>query len=64
MGRADISEVWRPVLDRSNDPRYNFYANPTVDELIAQQGKGPIDDPKILVGDFWPEDEAIPRGSP
>jgi hypothetical protein len=26
-------------MDRSNDPR--FYASPTVDELIAQQGKGP-----------------------
>jgi hypothetical protein len=46
-------------MDQSNDPRYNFDANPTVDELIAQQGKGPVNDPKILLGDFWPEDEPI-----
>ena len=46
-------------MDKENDPRYNFHANPTVDELIAQQGKGPIRDPKILLGDFWPEDEPI-----
>jgi hypothetical protein len=46
-------------LDKSNDPRYNFYASPTVDELIAQQGKGPLSDPKILLGDFWPEEEPI-----
>jgi len=36
-----------------------FYASPTVDELIAQQGKGPIPDPSILLGDFWPENEPI-----
>ena len=46
-------------MDESNDPRYNFDANPSVDELIAQQGKGPISDPRILLGDFWPEDEPI-----
>jgi hypothetical protein len=46
-------------MDKVNDPRYNFYASPTVEELIAQQGKGPISDPTILLGDFWPEDEPV-----
>jgi hypothetical protein len=46
-------------MDKSNDPRHNFYANPTVEELIAQQAKGPISDPVALLGDFWPEDEPI-----
>ena len=46
-------------MDKSNDPRNNFNATPTVDELIAQQGKGPIKGPKILLGDFWPEDEPV-----
>jgi len=45
--------------DRSNDPRYNFYANPTLDEIAEQQGKGPITDVSKLIGDFWPEDEPI-----
>jgi hypothetical protein len=46
-------------MDTSKDPRSNFYANPSVDELIAQQGKEPIRDPNVLLGDFWPEDEPI-----
>ena len=48
-------------MDKANDPRFNFDANPTVDELIAQQGKSPIKDPRSLMGDFWPEDEPIER---
>ncbi len=27
------------VDSKSNDPRFKFEANPTLDELIAQQGK-------------------------
>ena len=46
-------------MNRSNDPRCNFCASPTVDELIARQGKGPIGDPRILLGDVWPEDEPV-----
>jgi len=46
-------------MDKVNDPRFNFYASPALDELIAQQGKGPVMDPKVLIGDFWPEDEPI-----
>ena len=45
--------------NRQNDPRYNFDANPTLEELAAQQGKGPITDPRVLHGDFWPEEEPI-----
>jgi hypothetical protein len=40
-------------VDKPNGPRYNFDANPTLDEFIAQQGKGPT------TGNFWPEDEPI-----
>ena len=46
-------------MKRSNDPRHDFYGNPTVDELIAQQRQEPIPDPRVLLGDFWPEDEPI-----
>ena len=44
---------------KSNDPRHNFEANPTLNELIAQQGKGPVTDLALLHGNFWPEDEQI-----
>ncbi len=46
-------------MEKPNDAWHNFYANPTVAELIAQQGKGPIHDPAILLGDFWPEEEPV-----
>jgi hypothetical protein len=42
-----------------NDPRYNFDADPKLDDLIAQQGKRPVADISALQGDFWPEDEPI-----
>jgi len=42
-----------------NDPRHNFGAHPALDELVVQQGKGPITDVRVLHGDFWPEDERI-----
>ena len=44
-------------MEESNDPRYNFDAHPELDDLIAQQGKGPIMD--MLRGNFWPDDEPI-----
>lgn len=46
-------------MDKAQDQRDNFETNPTLDALIAQQGKGPIADPTVLLGDVWPEDEPI-----
>jgi hypothetical protein len=46
-------------MDKSNDPSYNFYASPSLEDLIAQQAKEPVSDPKALLGDFWPEDEPV-----
>ena len=46
-------------MSSSNDPRYDFNASPTIEEVIAQQGKGPIADPTVLLGDFWPADEPV-----
>jgi hypothetical protein len=37
----------------------NFSAEPTLDELMAQQGKSPILDARSLHGDFWPEEDPI-----
>ena len=45
--------------ERLNDPRYNFGANPTLDELIAQQGKGTITDLRVLDAALWPDNEPI-----
>jgi hypothetical protein len=43
----------------SRDPRNNFYANPTVDELLDQQGIEPLTDPTVVLGHFWPENEPV-----
>ena len=53
------SRYTQGVDTKTNDPRYNFDAQPTLDELAAQQGKGPITDVRLLHGDFWPEEESI-----
>jgi hypothetical protein len=39
-------------MDVSGDPLHYFHANPTVDDLIAQQRKEPMREPRILLGDF------------
>jgi hypothetical protein len=46
-------------MERASDPRYEFDADPSLDEIIAQQGKEPIADLAALHGDFWPEDESV-----
>jgi hypothetical protein len=57
--RLIYSEVRSLKMDGANDPRYNFDADPSLDEIIAQQGKGPVTDLSVLHGDFWPEEESI-----
>ena len=37
-------------------PQRNY---PSVEELMKEQGVGPVQDPRDLLGDFWPEDEPL-----
>ncbi len=50
-------------MDAKNEKRkydrYSSSGHPSVEELTAQQGTGPITDVSVLYGDFWPEDEPI-----
>ena len=41
-----------------NDPQFDFAANPTLDELLAQQRKGPVNDTSVFRGG-WPDDEPV-----
>ena len=41
------------------DSGYAPTGHPSVDELMAEQGTGPIADVSVLHGDFWPEEESI-----
>jgi hypothetical protein len=38
---------------------YAVTGHPSVEELMARQGTGPIFDVSVLHGDFWPEEEHI-----
>ena len=39
--------------------RYSVTGHPSIQELMAEQGTGPITDMSVLHGDFWPEEESI-----
>lgn len=39
--------------------RYSASGHPSVEQLMAEQGTGPITDVSVLHGDFWPEEESI-----
>jgi hypothetical protein len=45
--------------DRSASVRYAATGHPSVDQLMAEQGTGPITGVSALHGDFWPEEESI-----
>ena len=38
---------------------YAAQGHPSIEDLMAQQGTGPITDVRVLHGDFWPEEESI-----
>ena len=38
---------------------YAAAGHPSIEQLMAEQGTGPVTDASILHGDFWPEEESI-----
>ena len=38
---------------------YSSSGHPSVEQLMAEQGTGPITDVSVLHGDFWPEGESV-----
>jgi len=49
----DVSPPTAPVIPSGSRKRIDVQA------LARQQGVEPIEDPDVLRGDFWPEDESI-----
>ena len=45
--------------DRPKSVRYAASGHPSVEQLMAEQGTGPITDVSVLHGEFWPEEESI-----
>ena len=48
-----------PFADDSNDPRSSYRGHPSFEELMVQQGTGPITDVSALHGHCWPEEENV-----
>lgn len=38
---------------------YSAEGHPSIEQLMAEQGTGPITDVSVLHGDFWPEEEPV-----
>jgi hypothetical protein len=47
------------VQDRPAAVPYSATGHPSVEQLIAEQGTGPITDVAVLHGSFWPEEESV-----
>jgi hypothetical protein len=59
-----VAELKRQHRDSAPDEgsasaRYAASGHPSVEQLMAEQGTGPITDVSMLHGDFWPEEESI-----
>jgi len=59
-----VAELNRQRRESAEDERrisvqYSAAGHPSVEQLIAEQGTGPITDVSVLHGDFWPEEEPI-----
>lgn len=51
-----------PIRDQSADQVRStgnpfFDDDPDLETLAARQGVKPVEDPRVPLGDFWPEDE-------
>jgi hypothetical protein len=38
---------------------YAASGHPSIEQLMEEQGTGPIHDVSVLHGDFWPEEESV-----
>jgi hypothetical protein len=45
--------------DRPAAMPYAASGHPSIEQLMAEQGTGPITDVSVLHGDFWPEEESV-----
>jgi hypothetical protein len=45
--------------DQPASVRYSAAGHPSIEQLMAEQGNGPVTDISSLHGDFWPEEESI-----
>jgi hypothetical protein len=49
----------REPENRPKTVPYASSGHPSIEQLMAEQGTGPITDVSQLHGDFWPEEETV-----
>ncbi len=59
-----MAQMNRPPREGQPDYRpatvpYAASGHPSIEELMAEQGTGPITDVSALHGNFWPEEESV-----
>ena len=59
-----MAQLNRQQRDAEPDVRpdpvpYASSGHPSIEQLMVEQGTGPITDVSVLHGDFWPEDESV-----
>jgi hypothetical protein len=59
VAKKNIQRETSAVGDRLSDVGYSATGHPSFEQLMAEQGTGPITDVSELHGDFWPEEESI-----
>ncbi|MBK5295101.1 MAG: hypothetical protein JJE04_25920 [Acidobacteriia bacterium] len=59
MAEMNRQQGDRKPEDRSAAVPYASSGHPSFEQLMAEQGTGPITDVSVLHGDFWPEEESI-----
>lgn len=59
MAEKKIQRSTTTVDDRPVGVGYPATGHPSFEQLMAEQGTGPITDISVLQGHFWPEEESI-----
>jgi hypothetical protein len=59
VAEKNIQRETSAVGDRLTDVGCSATGHPSFEQLMAEQGTGPITDVSVLHGDFWPEAESI-----
>ncbi len=59
MARKYDRRKERVAANLSAETSYSADGHPSIEELMTEQGTGPIIDVRVLHGDFWPEKELV-----
>lgn len=56
---AELNRQRRETIRHEQPGNYSAVGHPSVEQLMTEQGTGPITDVSVLHGDFWPEQESV-----